>query len=262
MLFEELTLRPASGVVDVAAVGAKLDSLAHVFRDPVEGDGWHMSATPRLMALNRQQRLDRPRDFPLGVRIRVAPDHVWLAARADNDDLARALESVQWLVRDGGWTAEVDGGAPQPVADPRRLFPGDRPDPGSLLDDSTVSPIDEGTLVTWNVEHDGKPRSLAIHSSGQWRYSAEDRTLRGQLAEQARVQWNSAVAAVDTDDPELPAEPDPATSVAIEIATREGHEWVNLDLAAPPAAYRPLVAMISRWLASLADQSAALLTLS
>jgi hypothetical protein len=251
MLFEELTLRPTSGAVDVPAVTAKLDSLPHAFHDPVAGDGWHLSATPRLMELNRQQRIDRPRDFPLGIRVRVAPDHVWLAARADNDDLARGLELVQWLVRDGWWTAEVDGGAPEPVTDPRRLFPDDLPDPGALIDDPTVSPISEGTLVTWNVEHGAAPRSLAIHSSGQWRYSAGDRTLRGRLTVPVREPWNAAVAAVDTDDPELPAEPDPATAVAIELSTPDGHEWVNLDPAAPPAAYRPLVAMISRWLTAL-----------
>jgi hypothetical protein len=256
MLFEELTLRPASGAVDVPAVTAKLDSLPYAFHDPVEGDGWHMSATPRLMELNRQQRIDRPRDFPLGIRIRVAPDHVWLAARADHDDLARGLELVQWLVRDGRWTAEVDSGPPEPVGDPRRLFPRDLPDPDSLVDDPTVSPITEGTLLAWSVERGGSARSLAVHSSGQWRYSDGDRTLRGRLAGPVRDAWNQAVAAIDTDDPELPAEPDPATAATIEFATPDGHEWVELDLAAPPAAYRPLVDMASRWLAAL-DHAAA-----
>jgi hypothetical protein len=116
--------------------------------------------------------------------------------------------------------------------------------------------------VTWNVERRGQSRSLAIHSSGQWRYSADDRTLRGRLSEPVRERWNSAVAAVDTDDPELPAEPDPATAVAIEFSTPEGHEWVNLDLTAPPAAYLPLVALASRWLAALEEKSPAPPTLS
>lgn len=251
MLFEELILRPASGAVDVPAVTAELDALPHVFRDPVEGDGWHMSATPRMMQLNREQRIARPRDFPLGIRIRVAPDHVWLAARADNDDLARALAFVAWLTRGGGWTAEVDGGAAAPVGDPRRLFPRDLPDPDTLVDDATVSPVTEGTLLDWSIPRGDVAHELAVHSSGQWRYTSGDRTLRGQLAAPARDAWNQAVAAIDTDDPELPAEPDPATAATIEVATAEGHEWVELDLAAPPAAYRPLVAMVSRWLAAL-----------
>lgn len=256
MQFEELTLRPGSGAVDVPAVTARLDALPYAFRDPVAGDGWHLSATPQLMELNRQQRLERPRDFPLGVRVTVAPDRVWLAARTDEDGLARALELIEWLVRDGSWMVEIDGSSPEPLGDPRRLFPDDLPDPATLADDLTVSPISEGTLLAWNYEGAGEPRVLAIHSSGQWRYAAGDRTLRGTLPEPARARWNEAVAAIDTDDPALPAEPDPATAVAIELATPDGHEWVNLDPADPPADYRPLVDMISRWLAALEQPSA------
>jgi len=158
---------------------------------------------------------------------------------------------VQWLVRDGGWTAEVDGGKAEPVGDPQRLFPDNLPDPATLDDERTLSPVSEGTLVTWNTERDGEPRTFAIHSSGQCRYRADRRTLRGRLSEEARAAWNQAMAAVDADDPALPAEPDPATAVAIEIETPEDLEWVNLDTVAPPAVYQPIVVMVSRWMDAL-----------
>jgi hypothetical protein len=251
MLFEELTLRPNSGDVDVPAVTAWLDARPYAFHDPVAGDGWHLSGTPRQMALNRQERIDHPRNFPLGVRVTVSPDRVWLAARADNETLARALEFVQWLARDGRWTAEVDGRKAEPLGAPGRRFPDNLPAPATLDDERTLPPVSEGTLVTWNTERDREPRTFAIHSSGQVRYRADRRTLRGHLLDEARTAWNQAMAAVDADDPALSAEPDPATAVAMEIETPEGLEWVSLDTVVPPAAYQPIVAMISRWMDAL-----------
>jgi hypothetical protein len=135
MIFEELVLRPAPGVVDVAGIGAWLDAQPYAFKDPVAGEGWHVSASPRLMAMNRARRVERPREWPLGLRVVLAPDHVWVAARADRHDLARGLQVVQRVVRDGAWTVEVDGGPARPVDDARRLFPSELPDPRTLVDD-------------------------------------------------------------------------------------------------------------------------------
>jgi hypothetical protein len=134
VIFEELVLRPASGAVDVDSVRAWLDSRPFAFRDPVADAGWHLSASPALMALNRRARLERPREFPCGLRVTVAPDQVWVAARADRHDLARGLQLVQWLVGDRAWTVAIDGGRFAPVGDPARLFPSDLPDPATLID--------------------------------------------------------------------------------------------------------------------------------
>jgi hypothetical protein len=66
-VFEELTLRPVAGAVDVATVGAWLDAQPWAFRDPVDDDGWHISETSEAMERNRPARIERPREFPLGV---------------------------------------------------------------------------------------------------------------------------------------------------------------------------------------------------
>lgn len=261
MMFEEMILRPISGAVDVPAVADWLDAQPYVFRDPVDGDGWHLSASPAEMARNRQERLDHPRRFPLGVRVRVAPDHVWLAARADRDVLARALAFVQWLTRAGGWTAEVDGprvGYPSGgelvnVGDARQLFPPNLPESEMLDDNRAVPPVLEGKLVRWNVGRD-RAWTFAIHSSGVWRYYAGGSTLRGRLRDDARDAWNAALASIDTEDPELSG-PAGDTTVLIELWDSTGLEDVELDTAAPPAAYRPLIEMVTRWTTALANHA-------
>jgi hypothetical protein len=37
----------------------------------------------------------------------------------------------------------------------------------------------------------------------------------------------------------------------MDIETPEGSEWAYFDTVAPPAAYRPIVEMIARWINSL-----------
>jgi hypothetical protein len=252
MKFEDLTLRPTSGTVDVTAVTAWLSARPYAFFDPVVGDGWHLSATPALMALSRQERIDHPREFPVGVRVTVSPDHVWLSGRADRDNLARALEFVQWLVREGEWMAKRDSSASEPLGDPRRLFPEGLVDPALLDDDRTLTPVTQGTLVTWSPASDDGS-SLAVHSSGQWRYAGHGRALRGRLSDDARAAWNAAVAAAESADATLRAEPDPSSAVAVEFETPEALTTLELDPDDPPAAYRPLAALASEWIASFAS---------
>jgi len=251
MLFETLILRPQSGNVDVEHVSAWLDALPYAFGDPIEGNSWHLSATPRLMALNKQARIANPSEFPLGIRVAVAPAHVFIAARADADNLARGLEFVQWLVANDRWMATVDGVDIGVIDDPCRLFPSGLPDPVSLIDDPRLPPITAGKLVTWSTESGGEQRTFVIHSSDRWRYETSKRTLQGRLSPNAIVAWNAAMEAIDPDDPELPDHPDPATAVSMEIETPEGSEWAYFDTVAPPAAYRPIVEMIARWINSL-----------
>jgi hypothetical protein len=251
MPFETLILRPPSGTVDVESVSAWLDALPYSFRDPIEDNSWHLLATPRLMVLSKQQRIDNPNELQLGIRVWVAFDEVYLASLADLNDLARGLEFVQWLVDDSNWTATVDGVDIGVIDDPRRLFPAELPNPQSLIDDPTVLPIIAGKLVTWSTELDGEQRTLAIHSSDRWRYETSKRTLQGRLSPNAIAAWNAAMEAIDPDDPELPDHPDPATAVSMDIDTPEGSEWAYFDTVAPPVAYRPIVEMIARWIASL-----------
>jgi hypothetical protein len=254
MLFEELSLRRSWGAIDHAAISAWLDSRPFAFRDPSPEGEWHLSATPRHTAFRRQKRIDDPSRLPLGVRVRLWPDRVVLTMLADRDDLARGLEFVQWLVRDGAWIAKGDRRDPEPVGDPRRLFPDDLPDPASLVDDPTLTPVMDGTLVTFHVPRDGDQRKLAVHSSGEWRYVASGRTLRGRLSIEATAAFNMALAAIDPDDPALPDSPDEATWISMTIqsaATDHADEDVELDTIDPPPAYRSLIAMIVDWMSSL-----------
>lgn len=260
-MFEEMILRPTSGAVDVAAVAAWLDAQPYVFHDPVDRDSWHISATPAEMARKRQERLDHPQRFPHGVRVRVGSDHVWLAARADQDILARTLAFVQWLTRAGGWTAEVDGprvgypagGELVPIGDAHLLFPPNLPDPELLDDDPIVSPVRDGKLVIWNTAAD-TAWTFAVHSSGVWHYDAGGRMLRGRLRDAARDAWNAAMASIDAEDPSL-ATPARDTTVSIEIWDPSGLQDVDLDTAAPPAEFRSLVDMVARWTTALAEGS-------
>lgn len=248
MEFEELVLRPVSGAVDEEAVAAWLNARPYAFHDPIAGDGWHLSATARSAASNRQARLADPSRFPLGVRVLVYPDRVVVAARADSDDLARALELVTWIVGAGDWTVSIDAGPPQPVGDPRRLFPASLPDPATL-DDATASPVADGTLLTWT--DDSRPgRELVVHSSGAWRFTANGRGLRGDLDRAATAALNAAVATVDADDPEL-ADADAGAPVRLEIEDPAGIEYVHLDPRTPPASCQQVVSLVSGWLDAL-----------
>jgi len=246
MLFETLMLQPLSDTVDVARVSAWLDGLPYAFRDPIEGNSWYLRATPRAMMLAKQQRIDRPNRVQVGIRIWVTPNEVFLASLADRDDLARGFTFIQWLVDDSYWTATVDGVDTGVIDDPSRLFPADLPAPQSLIDDPTILPIIAGKLVTWSTVG-GEQRTFVIHSSGQWHYETSNRTLQGRLSPSAIAAWNDAMEAIDPDDPALPEHPDQATAVSLDINTPEGAEWAYFDTGAPPAAYRPIVEMITQW---------------
>jgi hypothetical protein len=108
MRYDELTLRPPTGAIDVAAVNAWLGSQPHSFFDPVEGDGWHLSGTAQEMEKNRAERIADPTRFPSGVRVYVLPDRVVIAKWIPMAAEVHMLEFVRWLVRDGGWTVGVD----------------------------------------------------------------------------------------------------------------------------------------------------------
>jgi hypothetical protein len=252
MHFEDLILRPVSGSVEISAVAGWLNTRSFAFLDPVAGEGWHLAPTRTLMEFNRTDRVANRREFPLGVRVKVAPEYVWLSGRANRDDLARALEFVQWLTREGEWTATVDCRAAAPVGDPRRFFPPGLVDPALLDDECTSRPVTHGALVTWTLEHD-RGQSLVIHSSGVWSYWEPGSQLRGRLTEAAREAWNTAVAAVDLDEPVPEGGATAETAVALEIETVEDLVTIQLDVNAPPANFRPLVALASQWVDALAQ---------
>jgi hypothetical protein len=250
MEFEDLCLRPASGSVDIDAVRAWLDTQRHVLRDPRGGDRWYIAATPRRK-LALEKRTARPDAFWIGVIVYVYPDRVGIHACADKDELARVFEFVRWLVGDAAWTAAVDRVPPEPVGDPRRLFPDKLPAPDTLVDDPTVSPVMDGTLVTWNVHRDDEFRWLAIHSSGEWRYEGGGRALRGRLSERALAAFGEALQAIDLAGPGPPDELDPLTPVSIDIETRDDTDNTYLVAANPPPSYRPIASMLTRWITSL-----------
>ena len=90
MDFEDLALRPVSGTVDVAAVARWLDAQPFVFKDPIEDEKWHLSATHEMMEMHREQRIAAPRQFPLGLVVTVSPEVVCIGGLAHAGVLARA----------------------------------------------------------------------------------------------------------------------------------------------------------------------------
>jgi hypothetical protein len=239
MRYDELTLRPPTGAIDVAAVNAWLGSQPHSFFDPVEGDGWHLSGTAQEMEKNRAERIADPTRFPSGVRVYVLPDRVVIAKWIPMAAEVHMLEFVRWLVRDGGWTVGVDQAAPEPVGDPQRLFPDLT---GEL--DHTVGPLAVGVRTTW--EADDQP--FIVHSSGQWRTSRR----RGELTPRALDEWNAAVATLRSlgDSLHEYVEPDGATG-RFEIETVDEVEVAYFNAAEVPQELRPIEALIGRWLAEL-----------
>ena len=249
MEFEELVLRPASVPVDETAVAAWLNSRPYGFHDPVTGDGWHLSPNPRTAVRNRQARLADPTRFPSGVRVLVRADQVVIAPSADQSGLAGALELVQWLVCAGDWTVAIDWGPPEPVGNPRRLFPNSLPDPGTLDEDATLSPVTDGTLLTW-TDDTHPDREFVAHSGGAWRLAFHTRGLHGEFTAASRAALNAAVAALDSED-SVPQESATPAPVRLEVETLDGIEYIHLDPRSPPASCRQVVALVSGWLETL-----------
>ncbi len=109
-----------------------------------------MSATSRVMKWNKQARITNPSDFPLGILVDLTVEFVYVAAKADDYDLARGLEFVRWLVGTERWLPTVDGKDIGAIDDPCQLFSADLPDPESI-DDPTIPPISKGKLVVWRI---------------------------------------------------------------------------------------------------------------
>lgn len=243
MSFDNLTLIPVNGVVDVPAAAAWLEAAAFAFRDPVDGEAWHISGTPRLAALARVQRERDPSHFPPGVLVWLTPERVALTARGDAGALARAREFLRWLARRGEWAVAVDWSPPTAFTDADALFPSLLPAAEELADDLTYPPVVSGTLTRWGAGD----RQLHVHSAGPLRYEAPGRTVCARVAPATLTRWNAAVAAVDEDDPELPASPPEQTAAVVEIETPDGIAFAMLDAAVPPPSFEALCVLAEEW---------------
>jgi len=250
MSFETLILRPGSGRVDVDAIAAHLDALPFAFRDPIKGEVWHLSRTPRLAASARAEREANPRSFVTGVLVSVAPDHVWMATQAERGALARGLELVQWLLARDSWTATGDKRDLGLLTDPAVLFPSGLPDPSTFVEDLTYTPIAAGTLTTWSAA--SSTRVLVVHSSGQFRCKVGERLLQGQLAPNALATWNESVAIIDPDDPEPETgSVDLNILTSVNVQTPNDDELILLDPTNPPPSLVPLTTLATTWLSAL-----------
>lgn len=246
---EELTLRTAEGPCDVAAMAAWLSAQSFAFLDPVEGQVWHLSASSQTAARARQARLADHRRLPLGVEVLVFPDRVAVNVVANEYDRARALDFLAWLATQGSWTVALDRSAPEPLGDPRRLFPPGVPDPRDLdHDELLLTPVAAGRLLTWkdNV-HPG--RELVAHSAGAWRVYSGERVYRGQLTEAAHAELAAALETVDSADAGMLDAEVALATVAIEDA--DGLEFVAFDPGAPPASCQALSELVVPWLDAL-----------
>ncbi len=247
--FDDLTVRPAAGPCDVAAIAAWLSAQSFAFLDPIESQVWHLSANSQTAARARQARLADRRRPPPGVLVSVLPDRVVLSMIANEHDRARAVEFLAWLAREGAWTVALDRSPPEPLGDPRRLVPPGAPEPHDLdHDELLVTPVASGRLLTWR-DNVRSGRELVAHSSGAWRMYVGDGVHRGQLTEAAQRALAAALAIVDSDDPGmLDSEAAPAT-VAIEDA--DGLDFVAFDPGSPPPSCRALSVLVVSWLDAL-----------
>jgi hypothetical protein len=235
MRYEELKLRPSSGSIDRAAVSGWLAAKDFAFLDPIAGEVWHLSATRTEMEARRRERIANPAVMPSGVFVRLCPDHVSVNAFWAGNAEPRALELIQWLVRDGEWTVQRDQSPFEPVGDPAQLF-----SEGTGEPDDTIGEVTEGVRHTWEAAG----RCFIVHSSGQWR--SDD--WRGELSPSALARWNAAVAAagelIDS------ANPDTATA-SFDIDDASGLERAYFDAADVPAPLQPIAALVATWLDEL-----------
>lgn len=241
MQHEELTFRRAiDGAVDVAAMNAWLGRQPYAFFDPVSRDGWHVSTTVEDMQHDLAERIADPLRYPVGARIFISPDRVIVVTGRAFSAERRAFEFVAWLVRDGSWLVERDQSPPEPVGDPRRLFPD-----GIDEHDHTADSLTEGVRTTLDIGD----RMLIVHSSGQWR-SME---WRGELTPRALAEWGAAVKTVREQDDAFReyVEPDPSTG-RFELETPGESDVAYFCASQIPEELRPIVLLVERWLTELA----------
>ena len=247
MSFETLILEPASGHVDVIAVRDWLN--AAPFTHLVQPDTWQISATSRLAVLARLDREAGEARVPLGVVVWIDPERIGMNAYADNGAMARTRDFVRWLVHGGQWTVKVDRAPLAPLVNVDDIFGDDLPATDTLLDDLTSDPVVMGTLTRCGVQD----HQLHIHSSGQLRFEAPERTIRGELDTPTLALWNEAVMAVDMDDPALPDNPPEDRALTIEIETPDHSEFAMLDSARPPASMKALCSLARGWMKALTN---------
>jgi hypothetical protein len=245
MQYDELTLRPSNGAVDVAAVSTWLGAQPYSFFDPVDGDGWHLSGNAEEMERNRNERIANAPRFPSGVRVYVESDRVVISKRIAMAAEVHMFEFVRWLVRDGAWTVGVDQAPPEPIGDVRRLFREGIGEP-----DFTVGPVTEGERATWDVDD----QTFTVHSSGQWRTARR----RGELTPRSLEEWNAAVTTLRSLGEHLGEYVDPEEATGrFEIETADEVDVAYFDASDVPGDLRPIGALVRRWLAALSTQESA-----
>jgi hypothetical protein len=250
-MFEDLTLTPSSGTIDVAEVSAWLAKQDHAFFDPVSGDGWHMSATRAACEVNRRARVADPSRFSDGIRILVSPDAIEISVRGGRDEMSRVLQFMEWLASRHAWIVTRDRMQPEPLGDPRRLFAAGLVAPALLDHDPTLPPLTEGTLATW-TDHRNGYRSLAVHSSGQWRYEDQRGTLRGRLTDRARESWNAAMS-IAADAPPSTGGFDPDNEPILDIETPSGLDTIGLGQTPPPE-FRSLSTLATNFITDISNE--------
>ena len=257
MVFEGLALRPVSGMIDVVAVAQWLDAQPFVFKDQLEDETWHLSATRGMMELHRAQRIADPTKLPLGLIVTVSPERICISGLADANEFARAYQFLAWLVDDREWKVVIDWGPAEPLGDPRRLFPPVLPDLVTLEDGGIFfEPLTDGARVTWDDRRvTDASVTLSVHSSGRWRLgrgrrAKGPRVMAGSLTPAALEAWLHAIAEIDTQDPALAfAQRNP--NLTVEFPEDAEPDYLEIDPAAPPPHCEALVAMVTRWLAAL-----------
>jgi hypothetical protein len=241
MIYEELVLRPSSGVLDRDRITAWLDSRDYAFRDPLRGELWFLTAGKDDVEASRRERLAPTRHFCHEVVVLLLHDGVSVNAHMAGRAEVRALELVRWLVREGEWTVQRDQAPPEPVGDPARLFPAD-----IEVRDHTALEVTEGVRYEWETPG----CSFVVHSSGQFRIADDRSAWRGFLTTAGLAAWNEALPPARPDDVVEHASPETATG-RFDVETTEGRGTTFFDADDIPDELRRLASLVARWLDEL-----------
>lgn len=255
MAFEEAMLFPTSNTYDPEALREWLSGCPWAFRDPVEGQLWHVSAFPRDAVRAHAQRLAAPTRFPVGLLVDVRDDAVYLASRASAAVLVRARTLVEHLLACGEWTMRVDWSPQLEPLTLERLFPEALPDLDQLTGDPLGRPVMSGQVVLWAHGDDASPsgqRVLEVHSGGAAAFSVHingecTHHVRGALSAEALLEWLEATAFIDEDDDEIDGVVAAEDIVHISVENTDGEWSLYIDANNPPPSVQRLNALLKRW---------------
>ena len=250
MTFEEARFRSTQEPIRYDEIVAHLSGLSWVFLDPVTKKIWHMSSSKAMADQRKSERLVRTDEFGTGILIEIRENEIILSQKAGKPALSQAKQFVQWLMKQYKLRVVVDFAPPVDLVAIDQLYR-NIPNPDFYTLDGSV---DWGTRVEWWKGNDetGGTHVLAIHTSGQLKYTFNDITIRGCLNKEALNDWCKAFEAIDEDE-ELDDIAPIEYHMTLFITDSDDDYSIDLDSREIPPSFQDLGKMMMGWIERLSE---------